>query len=156
MENIIYRLGRISLDSEKIRFLGENPYDASHKFIVEHLINSLRRDEGLNICIHVSPASCHDELRNLVGISREKVIGGGSVYLDQKDNLFIGDRSGNYGAIPLLVAENFGLKLKEKIKIKIGSIEAHPNDSQLNQFWINLGFKQREPEQYRIDNMFDW
>lgn len=128
MKKLEYELGNIKLIRCQLKFEGEDPYDAAHLFVVDFLNGKLR--------IHIHPAGRHSTLASLFKLNEKDLVGGGSCYIDKKNNLILGDYSGDFGSIPEEVAEEFAKKIKEKFgeKYDIKGIKVNP-ENKLKSFW---------------------
>ena len=146
MLDLEYRVGGLDMDVAPGRFkLREkederrldyikrgNRYPAVHIFIVER---------NQNIClIHISgQVRAHGNVAYKFSIPDERIVGGGSCYMDSKGILILDNFSGTYGAIPNKAAQKFAELIKPKLK-EIGLPEAvgiavNMDESKLISFW---------------------
>jgi hypothetical protein len=111
MENIEYAVGEIELSSARFVMGKVNPYMSTHKFVVSE-------DAGKR-AIYVSPAESHFGVVERFGLNQEKMIGGGSIYIDEQGRLIFAGNSACYGTISNSDAKKFGELIAPELK-KIG------------------------------------
>ena len=130
MKNLEYKIGKLRINPNRLEFQGTDSYESAHKFLVESLDNS--------ILIHVGEAVGHIKLGLRLNLPDEKIVGGGSCYLDKQENLVLDDYSGEYHAIPKEVAQRFVGLLQpefEKTGVNVKGIIANPRNWGLHSFW---------------------
>ena len=131
MTNLEYRIGRMDIDPGRLKFEDSDPYEAIHKFVVEAL------DRVLSI--YITRRSRHKYVAEEFKV-RGQIVGGGSCYLNSKNQLVLDDFSGDYEAIPKEVAQRFAelmLPELEKIGVEVKGIAVNPKESSINSYWKN-------------------
>lgn len=121
---------------DKLLLNDSNPYNSSHKFVVE------KKDEGDStlVGIYVFKGG-HPGVVIHFGLKDEGVIGGGSLYMDRNGNLVLGGYSRNYFGIPRDAEKRFGdliaQRLSDDFGIKPNGIVADDSEH-VNQVWGRL------------------
>ncbi len=129
MTDLKYRIGGIKISPDRLKFGGFDPYNSSHKFVVEALDDV--------ISIYIAEGYRHSYISEKFSI-RGKRVGGGSCYLDNENRLVLNDYSVSYYAIPKEVAQKFAeLIIPElnKLEIKVTGIVAEPKEILMNSYW---------------------
>lgn len=123
-------IGGMMIEPDDLHFIGSDPYNAVHKFVVAVQEDLLR--------IFVSIARSHYEVRNAFKLKDEDIVGGGSVYIDRSNILHLGDYSADYNTIPKDIAEEFAQKIAELIRdtyhVQVDGTCASTT-SNLNKYW---------------------
>ncbi len=137
MENLEYRIGELDISPTLIKFNGPErlSHDADYKFVVEAINNS--------ISIYVRGGGGHSYVAGQFGIQKDRIVGGGSCYLDRENNLVLNNYSTNYGSIPKVVAQRFAeLMLPEvqKLGVEVRGIAVNPKESEIHSYWREKGF----------------
>ncbi|MHA1574984.1 MAG: hypothetical protein ACTSXL_02445 [Alphaproteobacteria bacterium] len=129
MENLEYKIGGLKIVPEKIKFTGNDPYDAEHLFVVQNVFDS--------VLIYVAPAKSHQSAAGNFGIYGS-IMGGGSFYTNEKNELVVGDYSGTYDAISNDAAQKFAeliIPKLDELGVTVDGIKVNPNQLHLNSFW---------------------
>jgi len=129
MAELEFIIGGLNIVPEILKFEGFNSYAASHKFVVDAL--------GNRVAIYVAPGGIH---RNVIDIFNldGKQVGGGSIYINGKDELVLDDYSTNYGSIPKIAAQRFAELVAPELKklgLNVRGIAVNPDQFKLNPFW---------------------
>ncbi|MBI2631759.1 hypothetical protein HYW75_02040 [Candidatus Pacearchaeota archaeon] len=136
IEGFEFRVGGLYILLGIFRFSMPERYaqEAEHKFVVEAK-NTL-------LSIYVAPGG-HSYVAGRFELDRDRLVGGGSCYLDKEDNLILNDYSNNFGAIPKVVAQRFAeLLIPEvnKLGLEVKAISVNQNEGKLNYYWKERGF----------------
>jgi hypothetical protein len=130
-----YAIGRCEIDPGSIVYTGNDVYrEAAHKCIVE------QRGED-EVAIFVCPAKGHQAVSEHFRwqLKEDKLIGGGSVYIDRDDVLVVGSYSGTYGFLPFSAAERFAAALFRECRQRDIPVKAARGDPEvkgtLHPFW---------------------
>ena len=130
MKILEYKLGTIDINPQKIYFIGDDPYYASHLFVVDAHDNI--------VSIHVQSTYRHLKIVQKNHLDVTTIVGGGSCYVNPEHQLFVGDYSGDYGAISKDAALRFGELLAmtcRELKIPVKGLMAEPEEKRMNLFW---------------------
>jgi len=131
MVGLEYKTGGLRINPRDLRFDGNNPYYAPHKFIVGVSGNAL--------AIYVGLGERHRDVAEMFNIPGKRV-GGGSFYLNCHGELMLNDYSGAYKGVPKIVAQKFAellLPELEKLDVKVEGVVVNPDERHLNPFWID-------------------
>jgi hypothetical protein len=134
MVDLEYRIGGMDIDPGMLKYVGADPYNANHKFVAKALDNA--------VLIYVAQGRRHKHIAGIFNVI-VNLVGGGSCYLNDKNQLVLDDYSGDYDAIPKDAAQKFAeLMLPElqKLGVEISGIAVNPRESKLNHFWRQKGF----------------
>ncbi len=138
MTDLEYRIGGLKVNPHKLRYMGSDPYCASHKFVAEALDTA--------VSIYVAEKSRHIHVADEFEIPEERLVGGGSCYLDAEDRLILNDYSADFGTIPKEVAQRLAeLMIPElqRLGVEVKGIVANPtnpNERNLDPYWRKRGF----------------
>jgi hypothetical protein len=141
MPDVNYKIGGLKINKDRLELSGSDSYKASHKFVAE--------GEDRTVSIFVAEGKKHPDTIFEFNLDEEKLVGGGSLYLDKEKRLVLSDYSGCYGTIPKEAAQNFVeliAKELEKEGITINGVVASPKLPVLGmvmmrRYWKNLGFE---------------
>lgn len=136
MIDLEYKIGSIEVNHDALRLEVSDSYNARHKFVVEALNNV--------IFIYVAAGYKHIDVVEKFRLDKSKIVGGGSCYLNKKEQLLPGDYSGQYGAIPKEVAQRFAELVAQELQrqgIQFKGFVGEPDDFNLKSFWKDRGFK---------------
>ena len=135
MADLEYRIGGVYIYRDELRFNGSDPYNAGHKFVVAALDNV--------VSIYVAMERRHAfVLKYFEDSWDKKIVGGGSFYLNSKNQLVLDDFSQDYKAIPEKAAQIFAklmLPKLEELGFEVKGIAVNPNKN-INPYWIDQGF----------------
>src|SRR3989338_8538001 len=128
MAGLEYRIGGINIDPGDM-----TPKNKLHKIIVE--------STGNVISIYVCVSGGHKWVATAFRVPEERIVGGGSVEISFGDELFVGDYSGEFLAIPELVAKKFARllrpKLEEELEVKFKGIITDTRIYKMNEYWAD-------------------
>jgi hypothetical protein len=130
IEDLEFRIGGLEIWPDRLSFTGRDPYDASHKFVVEHVDNK--------VSIYVTQADGHFQIATRFRLPENRLVGGGSCYIDGNGRLVLNHCSETYKAIPKEAAQIFVELLVpelEKKGIQTRGILAEPDISYVHKFW---------------------
>lgn len=130
MNTLEYQLGRIDINQKNIYFRGDDPYYPSLLFVVKAQDNT--------VTIYVQATYRHFRIVAENKLDETTIVGGGSCFVNPAGHLFLGDFSGDYGAISMDAAYRFGelLILKcEKLNIPVKGMIAEPEEKKIHPFW---------------------
>jgi len=141
MPELNYRIGCLKINKDRLRFSGPSPYLACHKHVV------LGHEDSASI--FVAEGMSHREVASQFDLDETRLVGGGSLYLDNEERLVIDDCSMKYGTIPWEAAKKFGeLVLAELEKGGISATRVWADPTGVNRglrerymFWEDLGFE---------------
>lgn len=88
--------------------------------------------------IHVKETYRHFRIVQECHLEESSIVGGGSCFMNAENQLFVGDYSGDYGAISTEAALRFGELLVpkvEKLKIPVNDVLAAPEEKRLHPYW---------------------
>lgn len=134
MTDLEYKIGRLEIDPERMRFEGPDPYYASHLFVVGESDDSAS--------IYVSQAERHAGVARQFDLN-DNIVGGGSCYTNPQKELVLNDYSGDYDAIPREAAQRFAELMQPELRemgVEVEGIAVNPEQTFLNFFWIDKGF----------------
>lgn len=129
-KDLEYCIGGLEIDLPRLHFTGMDLYDATHLFVVQYA--------SPKALIYVCPAGMHLNVVSRFKLFDKEIVGGGSCFTNGVDGLFLGDYSGDYGAIPRDIAEIFAkqiLKELSKKGLEIDKITLNDEDKNINPFW---------------------
>lgn len=128
--NLEFRIGGVEINPDELRFDGFDPYKAKHKFVVECI--------DRNVALYVARAISHFQVADKFQLNEERLVGGGSCYINGNGQLVLNDYSGSYEAIPQNVAQSFAELLVPELQkqgIQTTGVVVDPQLSRLNKFW---------------------
>jgi hypothetical protein len=131
MPDLEYKIGGLNIDTKRIHFYEEEPYDAAHLFVVQSLEDS--------VLIYVTHMGAHNLVAREFALDEEMLVGGGSCYVNGKKELVLDDYSGDYGAILVFAAQRFAEMIRpelDRLGVEVRGVFANP-DSRMNSFWKN-------------------
>lgn len=132
-DSLEFRIGGLKIVPYELAYHGSNPYKACHKFVVESANNAA--------VIYVAVGDSHPRISQKFNLNKDRLVGGGSCYIDKDGRLVLNDFSGNYGGIPKEAAQKFAelivLELKKQ-GIKTSGINANPKETRIHLFWDAL------------------
>ncbi len=132
MEQLEYLIGGVETYLESFGFGGADPYQAAHKFVVGLSEN--------RVSIYIAQARRHKDVVERFNI-QDPIVGGGSCYTNNENELVLGDYSGDFRAISKEAAEKFARLLLPDLRelgICVNGIIANPRESNLNGFWEDI------------------
>lgn len=135
MVNLEYRIGELSINPSKLRFEGEDPRNAGHKFVTEAIDNV--------IFMYVAEEAKHTQVADKFNIPEKRRVGGGSCYLNARSYLVLDSYSGEYGSIPKEAAQQFAELLRiqlEKSGVQVSGITVDTDRWQFETYWKQRGF----------------
>jgi hypothetical protein len=143
MAGLEYRIGGLKIDPKHLKYEGIDPYDAGHKFDpYEAYHKFVVEAKDSIVSIYVIEAHCHYSIVLKQKVDENKLVGGGSFYLDKDGQLVLDNYSDDYGAIPKKAALRFAELILPQIVPELGKsgiqlhgIIADPNENLLNSFW---------------------
>ena len=130
-----YRIGGLKIDVSRLNQMG------CHRFIVD--ADGTSQAPGTSVSFYASMSKAHGDVAKDFLILTTGIVGGGSLYVDEKNKLVVTDSSGDFHAIPKYAAQKFGELLVPELKkqgIRIDGLIANPYGF-LNSFWHH-----KEPE----------
>jgi hypothetical protein len=141
MPDMSYRIGGLKINKDKLVFSGPYPYMASHKHVV--------LSQGATASIYVAEGNSHRDVASEFDLDETRLVGGGSLYLDDDKMLVLKDYSVRYGTIPQEAAERLGgliLAELEKDGIMARGVWADPacvnsGSRDKYQYWKDMGFE---------------
>lgn len=139
MADLEYTIGGLNVNPNSLRFAGNDPHDASHKFVAEALDHV--------VSIYVAEEKRHMHIAGRFGIREERLVGGGSCYLNGDGQLVLNDCSGDYHGIPKEAARRFAeLMIPElkKLGVEAKGIVVNPHNADLHSFWRENGFGSKQ------------
>lgn len=139
MECLECRVGGLKINWDKLGYLGREPYYACHKFVVE--------EREKLVLIYVTEAEMHSQVSSWFGLDEKDVIGGGSFYLNGKNQLALSETSTFYRAIPREVAQKFAKLIAlefEECGVFVKGVVINTYGP-VNEFWAKRGFISHEP-----------
>ena len=135
MANLEYRIGELKIDTEKLKFTGEDAQETLHKFVVQ------AADKTASI--YVAPAGGHVHVAQHFELDETNIVGGGVLYMDRNERFVLGGYSGKYKAIPRKAAEIFAeliLPRLEEQGIKPYGVRIATAEHELHEYWKKLDF----------------
>ena len=135
MVKLEYKLGNVEIDRKKLEYLGEDPKEAVHAFLVV--------GNGNSIYGYVAPSG-HIQIIKSNKLEDPRVLGGRRLYLDKDGNLVFGGLSLKYGSVPNEVTDKFAKLIQREFK-KIGvdwnKLVLKPEGDIKEHKWALYGFK---------------
>ncbi len=134
-KDLEYRIGGLKIHPDLIRYEGDNPRNADHKFVAEAL--------GNVVSIYVAGGGKHSDVTRRFNLSESALVGGGSCYTNAQGQLVLDDYSMDYRAIPKLVAQTFAELIVPELRkqgVNIRDIAVNPDSEEINSFWVEREF----------------
>lgn len=106
-------IGNADIDPSKLPLTFDNTrYGSRHLFLVARATETA--EEVLRL--YVGLVSFHVGILMRNNLQEENVIGGGSCYLNDKNEIVLGDRSGEFGQVPMELRMRFATMIADIVR----------------------------------------
>lgn len=141
MAELEYKIGYFDPDDTIITKDKEDVV-LTHRFVIEK--------NGSVVLIYVDKASSYSGITKKFGLDEDKIVGGGSLYLNRNNEIVLDDICIEYGTPSKKAAELFALQLigellvngiksstdpKKRTAININGCKPNPPETMMNDFW---------------------
>ncbi len=135
MSKLEYKLGNVEIEKPKLTYLGNDPKEVVHRFLVV--------GNGTTIYGYVAPLGHIGIVKNNK-LEDTRVLGGRKIYLDKNGDLVFSGLSLKYGSVPNVVTDKLAKLIQGELK-KIGvdwnKVVLKPEGDIKEHKWALYGFK---------------
>ena len=128
-----FKIGGLKINPDKIRDSGPLDLDPPHSFVIQYSENA--------VYIYIAELRGHSAVVAAFDLSETfwcPIVGGGSCYLNKKEQFILRGFSGGYGAIPRKAGEKFAELVAEELKKQNFPVKEGREkiiDIGINKFW---------------------
>lgn len=127
-------LDKITVDKDRLKYLGKNSSDAAHKVLLV--------GNGASICGYAAPTG-HVRIVKNNKLDSTRILGGFNFYINAEENLVFEGCSLLYGGVPKQIADRFARLIQKELK-KLGingkDLVVNPKID-LSHKWLHYGFE---------------